>query len=91
MDKEILKQIEQSGMIKASVEMMYAVFNVGVSFEEFVELFNDKNSEVAKAYQKGIYQYDFKVQTELAKKAMQGDLISKKELDLILVKNKIKK
>lgn len=72
---EFLTKIEQGGVINSSAEMLADVLDLDeAQRNDFFKDFNNKDSAVARAYQKGANKYAFKVQQEVAKKAMEGDL-----------------
>jgi 3-hydroxyacyl-CoA dehydrogenase len=90
MTEEILEKVKKAGMIGASIDMMLAVIDIDITKTDFQALLNNAESDVAKAYNKGKMQYEFNKQTQLAKKAMTGDIAAMKELENIQRKQRFK-
>ena len=74
-DEESLKKITSAGMLGYDVDKIINVFDIDPKNEkQFRKDFNNKKSEVAKAYKKGQDKGEYVIDIKLFNMAKEGDL-----------------
>lgn len=71
--EEFIKKIVQCGTLGYGLQKIVNIFDID-NETQFIKDFNDKNSTIAKAYQKGIDKSDFLIDNKLFELVKEGDL-----------------